>query len=835
MLQLSGSWELDFFGKNRAALDAALGAANARRRPTPKPRACCWPATWPAAIQWARLQDQLAVAERTLAQREETLQAGARPRLRRPRHPPRTAPERRRPARSAPADRGAARADRARAACARRAGRPARAPRGAGAARARRLQADGAAADASRPTCWAAAPTSPPRAGASRPRRRTSRTPRPSSIPTSTWSPSPASRASASASCSSRAASSGAWARPIRLPIFEGGRLRANLRGKTADLDAAIESYNAAVLDAVRDVADQVASVQSVARQQAQQREAPGRRRRRLRDRRAALQRRPRHLPQRADGRDHRAGAAPRGRRPRGARARRPGRPRARAGRRLAAGRATAGAAAVRIPEQTPRQIERHTASHDNNTAARRRQSPRRNDKRRRASPRSPPSWRVAGAGWGAYEWLVASHYEIDRQRLRAGQRDPDHAADRRHRDGHHGRRHRLRESRPAAGAARSGRCAAWRSTRPRPRWRRRCARCARSTPTTARWPRRSRCARPTSSRRRATSRARRTTCSAARPLSGNGAVSKEELNHAETALANAKSALAAAQAGVVARARAARQQPVADRRHQRRAAPAACWPPPPRCARPSWRRSASRMPAPVDGYVAKRTVQLGQRVAAGTPMMSIVPLNQVWVDANFKEVQLRNIRLGQPVKLTADVYGKKVEYSGTGRRPGRRHRRRLRAAAGAERHRQLDQGGAARAGAHRARRRRSSRPHPLRVGLSMDAEIDVTQQGRQDAGRCAARQRAGADPGLQRSSTRAPTPKCSASSPPTWARRCARRRGQAPARRRPHRLAAHGQPDLTRAARARWPTAPLPPHPRRRSKARPASGARSRCPPPPS
>ena len=60
----------------------------------------------------------------------------------------------------------------------------------------------------------------------------------------------------------------------VRLPIFEGGRLRANLRGKTADLDAAIESYNGAVLDAVRDVADQVSSAQSVARQQAEQAES---------------------------------------------------------------------------------------------------------------------------------------------------------------------------------------------------------------------------------------------------------------------------------------------------------------------------------------------------------------------------------------------------------------------------------------------------------------------------------------------------------------------------------------------------------------------------------
>src|SRR5206468_7703444 len=60
----------------------------------------------------------------------------------------------------------------------------------------------------------------------------------------------------------------------IRLPIFEGGRLRANLRGKAADLDAAVESYNAAVLDAIRDTADSIASAQSISRQQDEQKQA---------------------------------------------------------------------------------------------------------------------------------------------------------------------------------------------------------------------------------------------------------------------------------------------------------------------------------------------------------------------------------------------------------------------------------------------------------------------------------------------------------------------------------------------------------------------------------
>jgi membrane fusion protein (multidrug efflux system) len=70
-------------------------------------------------------------------------------------------------------------------------------------------------------------------------------------------------------------------------------------------------------------------------------------------------------------------------------------------------------------------------------------------------------------------------------------------------------------------------------------------------------------------------------------------------------------------------------------------------------------------LPAPVTGYVARRSVQVGQRVAPGTPLMAIVPLDGVWVDANFKEGQLRHMRIGQPVTLTADVYGSNVKYHG--------------------------------------------------------------------------------------------------------------------------------------------------------------------------
>ncbi len=72
-----------------------------------------------------------------------------------------------------------------------------------------------------------------------------------------------------------------------------------------------------------------------------------------------------------------------------------------------------------------------------------------------------------------------------------------------------------------------------------------------------------------------------------------------------------------------------------------------------------------THLTATVSGIVAQRSVQVGQRVAAGTPLMGIVPLEAVWVDANFKEVQLRDMRVGQPVTLRADMYGGTAVYHG--------------------------------------------------------------------------------------------------------------------------------------------------------------------------
>ena len=209
--------------------------------------------------------------------------------------------------------------------------------------------------------------------------------------------------------------------------------------------------------------------------------------------------------------------------------------------------------------------------------------------------------------------------------------------------------------------------------------------------------------------------------------LAGNGAVSKEELNHAQTQLANGKSALAAAQAGVAA----AKEQLLSNQamtdgtaidQHPSVQVAAAK-------VREAWLATQrAALPAPVDGFVARRTVQLGQRVAAGTPLMAIIPLNQLWVDANFKEVQLRHIRIGQPVHLTADLYGKKVEYTGTvaglGMGTG---------AAFALLPAQNATGNwikvVQRVPVRVALDAAQVAKNPLRVGLSMEATVDVSQQ----------------------------------------------------------------------------------------------------------
>ena len=135
------------------------------------------------------------------------------------------------------------------------------------------------------------------------------------------------------------------------------------------------------------------------------------------------------------------------------------------------------------------------------------------------------------------------------------------------------------------------------------------------------------------------------------------GAVSQEEISHARDAVKSAQAALDAAQQQLASNRALTANTTVTD--HPNVLAAAAK-------VRDAYLANArNTLPAPVDGYVAKRSVQVGQRVSPGNPLMAIVPLNSVWIDANFKEVQLRHIRIGQPVELTADVYGSSVKYQG--------------------------------------------------------------------------------------------------------------------------------------------------------------------------
>jgi membrane fusion protein, multidrug efflux system len=140
--------------------------------------------------------------------------------------------------------------------------------------------------------------------------------------------------------------------------------------------------------------------------------------------------------------------------------------------------------------------------------------------------------------------------------------------------------------------------------------------------------------------------------------LASSGAVSGEELQHARDAVAAAKAALGASKQELAANRARIDRTTVADHPDVLAASAAV------HDAYLAYSRT--QLPAPVSGFVARRSVQLGQRVAPGAPLMAIVPLADVWVDANFKESQLASMRVGQPVRLSADLYGRRVAYHGT-------------------------------------------------------------------------------------------------------------------------------------------------------------------------
>lgn len=139
--------------------------------------------------------------------------------------------------------------------------------------------------------------------------------------------------------------------------------------------------------------------------------------------------------------------------------------------------------------------------------------------------------------------------------------------------------------------------------------------------------------------------------------LASSGAISNEELAHARTELAAAEAAVAGSRE-TFEQSNALVDDTVIATQPDVQAAAAQL--------RQAYLNNArAGIVAPVTGYVARRSVQVGQRVQPGTALMAVVPTEQMWVEANFKETQLRHMRLGQEVELRSDLYGGDVTYKG--------------------------------------------------------------------------------------------------------------------------------------------------------------------------
>lgn len=202
--------------------------------------------------------------------------------------------------------------------------------------------------------------------------------------------------------------------------------------------------------------------------------------------------------------------------------------------------------------------------------------------------------------------------------------------------------------------------------------------------------------------------------------LAGTGAVSGEEIEHARAGVQTAEAALTTTREQLLSNNALTDHTTVENHPNVARAAA--------RVEEVYLAVKRAAITAPVAGQVAKRSVQVGTRVAPGQPLMAIVPLDRVWVDANFKEVQLRQMHVGQPVTMVADIYGSRVRYTGrvvglgagtgaafallpaqnaTGNWIKIVQRLPVRVA--------IDAGQVA--------------EHPLRVGLSIEAEVDIRDQ----------------------------------------------------------------------------------------------------------
>lgn len=202
--------------------------------------------------------------------------------------------------------------------------------------------------------------------------------------------------------------------------------------------------------------------------------------------------------------------------------------------------------------------------------------------------------------------------------------------------------------------------------------------------------------------------------------VSADGAISAEELTHARDLVAQLNASLSATREQL---ASTTAQIDHTDVAHHPQVLAAAA-----RVREAALALQRTRIVAPVSGVIARRGVQIGARINAGTPLMAVVPLEQAWVDANFKEVQLKDVRVGQPVRLHADYYGSGVDYHG--------HVAGLAAGSGSAFALLPAQNASGnwikivqRLPVRIALDEKQLAEHPLRVGLSMLVEIDVHDQ----------------------------------------------------------------------------------------------------------
>ena len=139
--------------------------------------------------------------------------------------------------------------------------------------------------------------------------------------------------------------------------------------------------------------------------------------------------------------------------------------------------------------------------------------------------------------------------------------------------------------------------------------------------------------------------------------LGKSGAIDKESLQHAREAVMTAEANLNAVKNQLAANKSLLMNVPLKEQPEIQKAISS---------VKQAWLNlQRTKITSPVDGYVARRSTQVGQKVAVGSALMAIISNEQMWVDANFKETQLKDMRIGQPVKLSFDLYGHDVKFDG--------------------------------------------------------------------------------------------------------------------------------------------------------------------------